>query len=102
MLPSSTNAGKWNLTGIYHDFSAESGGGDFGTEFDASAGYKITDRYSLLLKGAFSQHADSAVLRRHQQVLANASQRATEIARFAGAVYSIANDSRGVSRRASN
>ena len=45
--------GKWNLTGVYHDFSAESGGGDFGTEFDISAAYEITSRYGLLLKGAF-------------------------------------------------
>ena len=44
---------KWTFTGVYHDFSAESGGGDFGTEFDASAAYKITDRYALLLKSAF-------------------------------------------------
>ena len=44
---------KWNFTGVYHDFSAESGSEDFGTEFDVSAAYKITDRYGLLLKGAF-------------------------------------------------
>ena len=44
---------KWNFTGVYHDFSAESGSDDFGTEFDVSAAYKITDRYSVLLKGAF-------------------------------------------------
>ena len=46
-------AGKWNLTGVYHDFSAESGSGDFGTEFDVSAAYKFGERYGLLLKGAF-------------------------------------------------
>ena len=46
-------AGKWNLTGIYHDFSAESGSGGFGTEFDLSAGTKIADNYSILFKGAF-------------------------------------------------
>lgn len=46
-------AGKWNLTGVYHDFAAESGGGDFGTEFDLSAGTKISDHYSILFKGAF-------------------------------------------------
>jgi hypothetical protein len=44
---------KWDFTGIYHDFSAESGGGDFGTELDFSAAYEITDSYSLLLKSAF-------------------------------------------------
>lgn len=46
-------AGKWNLTGVYHDFSAESGSGDYGTEFDVSAGTKLTDNYSILFKGAF-------------------------------------------------
>ncbi len=46
-------AGKWNLTGIYHDFSAETGSGDYGTELDVSAGTKITDNYSILFKGAF-------------------------------------------------
>lgn len=46
-------AGKWNLTGIYHDFSAESGSGDFGTEFDLSAGTEIADNYGILFKGAF-------------------------------------------------
>lgn len=44
---------KWNFMGVYHDFSAESGSSDFGTEFDVSAAYKINDRYGLLLKGAF-------------------------------------------------
>ncbi len=46
-------AGKWGLTGVYHDFSAETGSADFGTEFDVSAGTKITKNYSLLFKGAF-------------------------------------------------
>ncbi len=46
-------AGRWNLTGMYHDFSAESGSGDFGTEIDLSAGTKISDHYSILFKGAF-------------------------------------------------
>jgi len=44
---------KWQLQAIYHDFSAESGSEDFGTELDLSAGRKLTDRYSLLLKAAF-------------------------------------------------
>jgi len=51
--------GKWNLTAVYHDFAAETGGGDHGTEIDLSAARKLTDRYSLLLKGAFFS-ADSA------------------------------------------
>ena len=46
-------AGKWNLTGIYHDFSAEDGSADWGTELDFSAARPLNDRYSLLLKAAF-------------------------------------------------
>lgn len=45
--------GKWNLTGVYHDFSAETGGGDYGSEFDLSAGTKLTENYGVLFKGAF-------------------------------------------------
>ena len=51
--------GKWKLTAVYHDFAAETGGGDYGTEIDLSAARKLTDRYSLLLKSAFFS-ADSA------------------------------------------
>ena len=50
--------GKWGLTGVYHDFSAETGSGDFGTEFDVSVGRKLTDNYSLLFKGAFFSSDD--------------------------------------------
>ncbi len=46
-------AGKWNLTGVYHDFSAETGSFDYGTELDVSAGTKISKNYGLLFKGAF-------------------------------------------------
>ena len=46
-------AGKWNLTGVYHDFSAETGSGDYGTEIDFSAARPINDNYGLLLKAAF-------------------------------------------------
>lgn len=46
-------AGKWNLTGVYHDFSAEAGSADWGTEIDVSAGRSLGDRYGVLLKGAF-------------------------------------------------
>lgn len=45
--------GKWNLTGVYHDFSAETGGGDYGSEFDVSAGTKLGENYGILFKGAF-------------------------------------------------
>lgn len=53
-------AGAWNFTGMYHDFSAESGGGDFGTEFDVSAATKISENYSILFKGAFFLSDDVA------------------------------------------
>jgi len=46
-------AGKWNVTGVFHDFSAETGGGDYGSEFDLSAGTKLGANYSVLFKGAF-------------------------------------------------
>ena len=53
-------AGKWNLTGVYHGFSSEAGSGDFGTEFDLSAGTKISENYGILFKGAFfSADSDS-------------------------------------------
>jgi len=52
-------AGRWNLTGVYHDFSAESGSGDYGNEFDVSAGTKLADNYGVLFKGAFFS-SDSA------------------------------------------
>jgi hypothetical protein len=45
-------AGKWNFAGVYHDFTAQSGSADWGTEFDLSAGRKLGDRYGLLLKAA--------------------------------------------------
>ena len=51
-------AGKWNLTGVFHDFSAETGSGDFGTEFDVSAGTKLSKNYGLLFKGAFFSSDD--------------------------------------------
>jgi hypothetical protein len=46
-------AGNWNLTGVYHDFSAETGSADYGKEFDLSAATKIAKNYGLLFKGAF-------------------------------------------------
>ena len=46
-------AGNWNLTGVYHDFSPETGSGDYGSEFDVSAGTKLTKNYGVLFKGAF-------------------------------------------------
>jgi len=46
------NLEKWQLQAVYHDFSAESGSGDFGSEIDLAGSRKLTDRYSLLLKAA--------------------------------------------------
>lgn len=43
---------KWNITGVYHDFSAEDGSADWGSELDLSAARKLNDNYSLLLKAA--------------------------------------------------
>ena len=52
--------GKWNFTGVYHDFSAQSGSANWGKEFDVSASSKLGDRYGVLFKAAFydaDQHA---------------------------------------------
>lgn len=45
-------AGKWNLTGVYHDFSAASGSADWGSEIDLSAGRSLSERYGILFKAA--------------------------------------------------
>jgi hypothetical protein len=39
-----------NFTVVYHDFSAEIGGADYGDEIDMSASWRLGDNYSLLLK----------------------------------------------------
>lgn len=54
------NAGQWKLMAVYHDFSAETGSTDYGTEIDLSAGRKLGDRYSLLLKAALFDADDAA------------------------------------------
>lgn len=41
---------RWRLQLVYHDFSAETGGADYGSEIDASADRPIGDRYKLLVK----------------------------------------------------
>lgn len=51
--------GKWKLTAVFHDFAAETGSGNYGSEIDLSAGRKLGDRYGLLIKGAFFS-ADTA------------------------------------------
>ncbi|MDH4071769.1 MAG: alginate export family protein [Gammaproteobacteria bacterium] len=50
--------GKWDILAVYHDFSADASGTDYGSEIDLSAGYKLTDRYSLLLKAAMYSAGD--------------------------------------------
>jgi len=44
--------GGWKLQAVYHDFSAESGGQDYGREFDVAASTMLGGRYRLLLKAA--------------------------------------------------
>ena len=45
--------GPWRWQAVLHEFSAESGPADYGTEFDFSVGRDFGERYSLLLKSAF-------------------------------------------------
>ncbi len=51
-VTASYKLGDWNLTGVYHDFSAESGSSDWGTELDLSVGRSLGDRYSVMFKAA--------------------------------------------------
>lgn len=44
--------GKWNWNVLYHNFSAQSGSGDFGTEWDGVLKRKFKDNYSILFKAA--------------------------------------------------
>ncbi len=44
--------GDWTLTGVYHDFSAETGGGDYGSEIDVSAARSFAKHYGVLVKAA--------------------------------------------------
>lgn len=44
--------GGWSWNVLYHDFSAQSGSSDFGSEIDASFATKIAGRFGLLLKAA--------------------------------------------------
>lgn len=45
--------GAWQWQAVLHDFSAESGPANYGTELDFSVGRNFGRRYSLLLKSAF-------------------------------------------------
>lgn len=50
--------GQWKWDVIYHDFSAESGSGGFGSELDASLSRNFLEHYSALFKAAWF-NADS-------------------------------------------
>ena len=41
-----------NLKGVYHEFSADSSGGDYGSEINLLAGYKVAEGFSVGLKYA--------------------------------------------------
>ena len=51
---------KWNLQLIYHDFSADVGGGDYGSEINLLATRRLGDRYDLLLKFASFDSDDAS------------------------------------------
>ena len=44
--------GKWSWNALYHDFSAQSGSDNYGTEIDAVIKRKFKDNYSILFKAA--------------------------------------------------
>lgn len=44
--------GAWSWQALWHDFSAERGGADYGTELDASLGYAVRSNLSVLIKFA--------------------------------------------------
>ncbi len=43
---------KITLTGVYHDFQAEQGGADYGSEIDAQVAVKLFDRFSMAVRYA--------------------------------------------------
>ena len=45
-------AGPWAWNVLYHDFSAQSGSADWGTEFDGSISRKFADHFGILFKAA--------------------------------------------------
>ena len=44
--------GQWNWNLLYHDFSADSGSEDFGSEWDGYISRKFSERFDLLFKAA--------------------------------------------------
>lgn len=51
---------SWVLEGIYHNFSAEDGAGEFGWELDVSVAHKLGSRYVLTLAAAYYDAASPA------------------------------------------
>jgi hypothetical protein len=51
-LGASANFGALALILVWHDFSAEAASADYGTEWNASAGYKFGKNYEVLAKFA--------------------------------------------------
>jgi len=51
---------KWNMLARYHDFSAQSGSANWGSEFDISVGRSFNERFGVLFKGAFFSADDAA------------------------------------------
>lgn len=49
-LKAGVNLGDWGLKAIYHNFEAETGGADLGSEIDLVASYKVNKHLSALLK----------------------------------------------------
>ena len=54
-LTLATTLGKVDLAGTWHDFSADEGGADYGTEFDAVATLAVNEALSVQLKFATYQ-----------------------------------------------
>ena len=44
--------GQWQWQAAFHDFSAETGGADYGTELDFSVSRNFGERYAVMLKTA--------------------------------------------------
>ena len=56
----SMKLGKFGLTAVYHDFSANEGSSDYGTEVDVAVSYPLTPRVGLELKLAAYEADDFA------------------------------------------
>lgn len=54
------NVGRFALLGVYHDFSADSGGADWGSEFDASVVYTAPWKQKFAIEAAFYDAGDWA------------------------------------------